>query len=192
MVFGTQPKVVKFLLYGSFASTGEGHGTKQALLAGILGMQPDDERIPRSFEIAEKVGVEFSFGECSLRDVHPNSVLVCMYDKKGAKVEIGASSLGGGRIQVFQINDLRISFSAELPTLLVTNRDTPGCVSLVTALLAREQINVATLQLSRAGRGETAMMVIECDSPVPETLVTALRDMPDIMAVTSFSPEANL
>jgi L-serine dehydratase len=39
-------------LYGSFLATGQGHGTCNALLAGILGMLPDDERIPQSPSIA--------------------------------------------------------------------------------------------------------------------------------------------
>jgi len=32
-------------LHGSFAKTYKGHGTDKALIAGILGMMPDDERI---------------------------------------------------------------------------------------------------------------------------------------------------
>lgn len=37
-------------LYGSFAETGFGHGTDRALLAGLLGMKPDDLRIPNAYE----------------------------------------------------------------------------------------------------------------------------------------------
>lgn len=40
-------------LYGSFLLTGKGHGTPQAIVAGLLGMTPDDARIPDSFEIAK-------------------------------------------------------------------------------------------------------------------------------------------
>ena len=36
---------VKFVLYGSFARTYHGHGTDRALVAGLLGMRPDDLRI---------------------------------------------------------------------------------------------------------------------------------------------------
>ena len=44
----------KILMYGSFAATGKGHGTDRGLVAGLLGMRPDDERIPDSFEIARR------------------------------------------------------------------------------------------------------------------------------------------
>ena len=42
-----QDHVVKaeILLHGSFATTGIGHGTDKALIAGLLGMRPDDIRI---------------------------------------------------------------------------------------------------------------------------------------------------
>ena len=81
---------------------------------------------------------------------------------------MGASSPGGGRIRVFQVDGLHTSFSGELPTLVVHNTDQPGCVSQVTGVLAGRGLNVATLQLNRGGRGGSAVMVIECDQPIPE------------------------
>ena len=40
-----QPATVIFTLFGSFAKTYKGHGTDKALLGGMLGFEPDDERI---------------------------------------------------------------------------------------------------------------------------------------------------
>lgn len=51
---GRQPERAKVYLHGSFAATGKGHGTNKALIAGLLGMLPDDMRIPQSFEIAKR------------------------------------------------------------------------------------------------------------------------------------------
>ena len=39
---------VEITLYGSFAETGRGHGTDRAIIAGVLGVNPDDERIKYS------------------------------------------------------------------------------------------------------------------------------------------------
>ena len=52
---------VKLYLHGSFLATGKGHGTDKALIAGLLGMKPDDERIPESFYHAREQGLEFQF-----------------------------------------------------------------------------------------------------------------------------------
>ena len=85
-LLGQTPVQAELLLHGSFASTGEGHGTHQALIAGLLGLTPDDSRVPDSFALAQERGLEFHFGTCDLRDVHPNSVLVTLEGKQGGRL----------------------------------------------------------------------------------------------------------
>ncbi len=189
-LLGCQPHNVRLYLHGSFASTGAGHGTYQALIAGLLGLEPDDPDVPNSYALAEKADMSFEFETRTLRDVHPNSVLIEMETSDGRRMEMGASSLGGGRIQVFSVDGLRTAFSGELPTLLVQNNDQPGCVSRVTGVLADNNINVASLQLSRGGRGGNAVMVIECDEEIPLNTVDELRALEGIMQVTRYSLEA--
>lgn len=187
-LLGQEPVKAELLLHGSFASTGEGHGTHQALIAGLLGLSPDDSRVPDSFSLAKERGLEFTFGTCVLRDVHPNSVLIALEGDKGGRLEVGASSPGGGRIQVFRVDGLDTSFSGELPTLVVHNSDKPGCVSQVTGALAAQGLNVATLRLDRGGRGGSAVMVIECDQPVSDATAQWLRSLPGILRVDRYTP----
>ena len=188
-LLGQEPVRARLLLHGSFASTGEGHGTCQALIAGLLGLFPDDSRVPDSFALAGERGLEFTFGTCVLRDVHPNSVLIQLEGAQGGALEVGASSPGGGRIQVFRVDGLSTSFTGELPTLVVHNSDQPGCVSQVTGVLAGHGMNVATLQLNRGGRGESAVMVLECDQPIPDEVAQEVRALPGILRVTRYTPE---
>ena len=47
-----QPRKVQINLYGSFLATGEGHGTKKAIVAGLVGMQTGDERMRMAFGLA--------------------------------------------------------------------------------------------------------------------------------------------
>ena len=135
---------------------------------------------------AQEQGLEFSFGTCELRDVHPNSALIRLEDAGGGQLEVGASSPGGGRIRVFQVDGLDTSFSGELPTLVVHNSDQPGCVSQVTGVLANRGINVATLQLNRGG---SAVMVIQCDQPIPTEAAGEIRALPGILRVSRYTPE---
>lgn len=58
---GTRPVRATFTLYGSFAHTGNGHGTEYALVAGLLGLAADDLAIRRSFELARAGGLAFEF-----------------------------------------------------------------------------------------------------------------------------------
>ena len=186
-LMGEPIKSVQLLLYGSFLATGKGHGTDRALIAGLLGMQPDDERVPFAFEEAKKVGMDFEFGEANLKEAHPNSVVLKMVGESGKKLKVLAASLGGGRMKICQIDGMEANFCAEYPTLIVQNLDQPGCVATVTTLLSMLGINIATLQLYRDSRGGDAVMVVECDREVPRESIMLLEQQEAIERVTYYS-----
>ena len=52
-IAGGHVKRAHITLFGSFATTGRGHGTDKAIVAGILGMEPDDERLRYSMLLAK-------------------------------------------------------------------------------------------------------------------------------------------
>jgi len=183
------PRYAHIALSGSFAATGTGHGTDRALVAGLLGMQPDDERIPRSMDIAKEEGMAFAFSRVNLSGEHPNTVKIGLTAESGRQLSVIASSLGGGRITVVEMNGLRVSFSGDLPTLIVQNRDKPGCVSDVASMLAREGVNIATLQLYRDYPGGNAVMIVETDKAVPADGIRSLEEMEYISSVTFFDTE---
>ena len=186
-LLGDEPALAEILLYGSFLATGNGHGTKYALVAGLLGMRPDDENIPNSFEIAKEKGMEISFGEADLREAHPNSALLRITGKSGRKLEIVGESLGGSLINIAKIDGLSANFSGDYPTLIVHNQDKPGYVADVTRMLSENSINIATLQLYRGSRGGHAVMIIECDQEIPKEAVRMLEAHEGIEKVTYYS-----
>lgn len=186
-LMGEPVKDVQLLLYGSFLATGKGHGTDRALIAGLLGMQPDDERVPFSFEEADRAGMSFEFGEANLKEAHPNSVVLKMIGESGKELEVIAASLGGGRMKICQLDGMEANFCAEYPTLIVQNLDQPGCVATVTTMLSELGINIATLQLYRDSRGGDAVMVVECDREVPTDAIDWLRERDGIDHVTYYS-----
>ncbi|MCI7813987.1 MAG: L-serine ammonia-lyase, iron-sulfur-dependent subunit beta [Robinsoniella sp.] len=182
---------VTLCLHGSFLATGKGHGTDRALVAGLLGMNPDDIRIPQSFDLAQQSGLDFHFSSVNLKDVHPNTVVLKMAGKSGRNLEIVASSIGGGRIQICQIDGLKVNFSGEMPTLIVHNIDQPGYVTEVTSVLGSKHINIATMQLYRDIRGGHAIMVIECDDEIPPIVIQWLEQMSGVLKVTYLSLNAD-
>ena len=183
------PAMARIELSGSFAATGKGHGTDRALIAGLLGMHTDDERIPDSFEEARRAGMGYAFSNVSLSGEHPNTARLFLTAQSGKTLSMTASSLGGGRIMVVEMNGLRVSFSGDLPTLIVQNRDQPGHVSDVTGMLARHSVNIATLHLYRDYPGGNAVMIIETDKPVPADGIELLRGINGINGVTFVDTE---
>ena len=186
-LLGEPVKKAEILLYGSFLATGRGHGTQLALVAGLLGMKPDDSRIPHSFEVAGEKGMEFILGEADLKDAHPNSVLLKLTGISGKYMEVVGESVGGSRINIASIDGMAAGFSGEKPTLMVHNQDRPGYVAEVSGVLSAKHVNIATMQLGRVSRGGSALMVIECDDEVPQSVIAWLRDMKGIDKVTYYS-----
>ena len=138
-LLGFQPAQANIALHGSFAATGAGHGTDKAIVAGLLSMKPN------------------------LRDAHPNTAVMTLIGERGRTVVVNASSLGGGRVRVNSIDGMAATFSADMPTLIVRNRDKPGIVAEVSTYLARNSVNIANMQLYRNRQEDLSVMVLECD-----------------------------
>ncbi len=177
----------EILLYGSFLETGRGHGTQFAIAAGLLGMKPDDLRIPNSFAIAKERGMEMVFGKADLTDAHPNSVLLKLLGTDGRQLEVVGESLGGSVINIARIDGLSANFSGERPTLIVHNLDQPGHVAEVTSMLSHKSVNIAAMQLYRANRGGDAVMIIECDQEIPDDSLAWLKRLEGVEKVTYYS-----
>ena len=176
-------------LYGSFAETGFGHGTDRALLAGLLGMKPDDLRIPNAYEEANRAGMAYSFRTVELRDAHPNTALLELTGKSGKKLTLQASSIGGGAIVVNKIDGLDVNFTGDFNTLIVRNQDESGSVAAITSILSQVHINVANMSVNRHRRGGDALMVIETDQHIKPRQVEFLSELPGILSVTYYDKE---
>ena len=158
-LLGGEPMEARIHLHGSFAETGSGHGTDRALVAGLLGMNPDDMRIPFAFQEAEKAGLHFTVDKIDLRDAHPNTAVI------------------------------EVSFTGDYNTLVVRNHDENGALAAVTTILSQLRINVANMSLCRHKRGGDALMVIETDQHIKPHQVSFLAELPGILSVTYYDKE---
>jgi len=187
-ILAEEPVAGTIILHGSFAATGKGHGTDLALVAGLLGMDPDDERISEAHKIANERGLNFTFQTADLGDIHPNSVKFDLIGRNGHHVQVLGSSIGGGSIVIRAINDFQVEIRGDYPTLVVLHQDLPGVVAQVTLLLATAQINIARMLVSREKRGAQALMVLELDQRIDEAVLDLLRKLPRIYQALAIEP----
>lgn len=188
-LLGEEPAHADISLHGSFALTGHGHGTDCALVAGLLGMQPDDLHIPDSFKEAEKRGLTVKLSAVQLRNVHPNTARLQLTGVNGRTLDVVAESIGGGRIRIVSIDGIDANFSGEHNTLIVHNQDVPGHVAAVTTALMQRHVNIASMQLYRSEQGGYAVMILECDQPIPTDIEEWLSHIDGIMKITIFNQE---
>ncbi len=181
-------KEVTFLLHGSFGKTYKGHGTDRALVAGILGMEPSDLRLRDSLSIAKEQGIDIIFKEIDLGEAHPNTVKFLITGKEGKKYQMVGSSIGGGGIEVSEVNGEKVEFTGAYPTIIISHVDVPGVVSNVTSLLYDHAINIAFMKVFRSQKGKEAAMVFEVDNEVTDEIIDEIKIMESINKVIRINP----
>ena len=189
MCWGGEIKKAALYMRGSFASTGAGHGTDKALVAGLMGMAKDDPGIRRAFELAREAGLEFEFHIEEVAGAHPNSVRVVV-EGDGRTMEAVGYSIGGGAVLLHKLDGFQVDISCALPAVIIMNKDVQGVVSAVTSYLSAHGVNIATMRLHRDSRGGLATMVIELDPAGAGVDTEVMRNMhPGIVRVIKIEGE---
>lgn len=183
-ILGTKPVSALIRFSGSFAKTYKGHGTDKAIIAGILGMETDDERIRISFEVAKAEGLEYSFEETEIDGAHPNTAEIILKDADGKEALVQGASIGGGNIVINNINGTVVSISGKSDTLIIPHEDVPGMIAVVSNILAEHGVNIHGFSLCRDHKGGTAVMTIEIDGDIDESINKVILEQPNIMAST--------
>jgi L-serine dehydratase len=181
-LFGKQPKRAIISLYGSFAKTYKGHGTDYALIGGLLDFDTFDERIPSALELAKNAGIEVKFLTETAVPGHPNTVKINLFDEE-KELEIVGISIGGGTIEITELNSFKLKLSGEHPAILVVHEDRFGMISSVTSILSKYEINIGHMEVSRKEKGDMALMVIETDQKIADGVITELESLSNVTQI---------
>lgn len=175
---GGTPERAQIELHGSFARTGEGHGTDKAIVGGLMGFRPDDERLRTALDIMEREGLAYRFEKTTLDDdAHPNTVRITL-ERGDRRSQMVGASLGAGRVLVQEIDGYPVEVTGNLHSIVLIAQDVTGSVARIAGLLAEAELNIATLKLTRKARGGDAFMVIEVDHEPNESVRDAIRALP--------------
>ena len=174
-ILGEPVAKAEILLHGSFARTYRGHGTDKALIGGLLDFSPEDERIRDALDIAKERGLDYSFAPVDLGDAHPNTAVFVLTGINGRKITVGGASVGGGNIEVRNIDSFQIALTGQYPSLIIVHTDKPGVIRDISDVLAKHRVNIAFMRVFRRNRGQQAMMIIETDEELTEDIIQDCR-----------------
>ncbi len=181
-LFGEMPLSADITFYGSFAETYQGHGTDLAIIGGLLDYDTDDLRLPHSILNAEDLGMSIHFKKGKGQSWQPNTAKIVLNKSENEFLLIG-SSIGGGNIEITNINHFDVRFSSIYPTLIIFHEDRASMIADVTNILRKENINIGHMDVDRKGRNKDAMTVIEVDSPITNEIIFKIKALPSTHAV---------
>ncbi|MDO5302005.1 MAG: L-serine ammonia-lyase, iron-sulfur-dependent subunit beta [Tissierellia bacterium] len=168
-IVGKEFSQVDFHLHGSFKATYRGHGTDMALVAGICGIGPQDERMRNAFTIAAEAGIEYRFLPADLGEVHPNTVRMDFTLEGGELISVTGSSVGGGSIEIIAINDIEISFDNSFPTLILQYHEQRGIISYVSTILSGRGYNIESMETKK--EEDLVTLVVETTEALADDVV---------------------
>lgn len=176
-ILGAPPEQAVITFYNSFARTYEGHGSDRAIVAGLLDFKTDDKRIKDAFSHAAERGLNYTFKSIgNASTMHPNTIKLNL-KAEGREVEVVGQSRGGGVISIVEVDGFTASFSAMLHTLIIDAGDVKGSIAFIASVLAHDECNIATMNVSRKGRNEQARQFIEMDSGIKPITLEYLRQL---------------
>lgn len=183
LIFGKTPEFVKIGLHGSFAETYRGHGSDVAIIGGLCGLRPDDERIPKSFQIAQEKNLRYMFETIDLgAEYHPNSIVLEMHNNQEMVTIIG-SSIGGGNIIINEINGMEAGFMGDYPTIVLMNYDKVGIIAKISDTISNAKLNIGSMKVFRDPHKKQSLIWIELDSSIPSDLITQIKAIKEIIWV---------
>jgi D-3-phosphoglycerate dehydrogenase len=125
-------------------------------------------------EQAERRGIMIEHAAHLPARNQPESIFVTV-ESRGQVHGIEGTVLVDGKPRVLSIDGYRMELIPERSIVLIFNDDRPGVIGLVGQAFGNAGINIADMALSR--RGNTALMVLKLDEPMPAELRDALRAM---------------
>jgi len=185
-ILGKKPEIATITFYNSFARTYQGHGSDRAILAGLMDFATDDRRIKDAFDFTDNNGLSFEFkAVANASTMHPNTVKLQLKASE-KEVTVVGESLGGGMINIREVNGFTANFNANLHTLIITADDTKGSIAFITDILSHDDCNIATMSVSRKAKNDEACQIIEMDSdlkPISLEYMKSLRWVHEVIYI---------
>ncbi|NLM05540.1 MAG: L-serine ammonia-lyase, iron-sulfur-dependent, subunit beta [Tissierellia bacterium] len=182
-IFNAKIEKADIHFYGSFAQTYQGHATDVAVVGGLLSFETDDVRIREAISYAKENGIEINFiGEKKVPD-HPNTVLIDLYGE-GKEMKILGVSVGGGAMEIRGINEFSVNITGDMNIILIKHKNVYGPIAAATEILAKNSININSMNVSKVEKGGLSLMTIEIDQKVPDDLIDNIKKADNIVDVS--------
>jgi len=134
--------------------------------------------------LAEQQGIVINENKTSAGKDFTNLITVTIKTDNETK-SVSGTLLKGFGPRIVQVEDYRVDLIPEGHVIYIHHKDQPGAIGRVGAQLAKENINIATMQVGRKDIGGKAIMLLTVDEEVTDKDLQILLDLEDIYKVNA-------
>jgi D-3-phosphoglycerate dehydrogenase len=152
-----------------------------SVLKGVLSAAPNDDPVSyvNAPQQAKDRGMQWRESKSPAARDHVNLVTL----RGGMHAVAGTLTGVRGEPRIVMVDDHSVDLPPARNMLVVRNDDRVGMVAFVTGVVARAGVNVGNMTLGRTATGDTALMVLGVDTPLPPAALDEMRRAPGILDV---------
>ncbi len=149
------------------------------LLAPVLG---ESVNTINAVDLAKERGINIEVIQSTREEEFVNLINVDIHTDQ-EEFTIWGTLSANNQPRIVKINNVYVETMPEGYMLFINNNDKPGIVGAIGTILAKGNINIASITLGRAKQGGRAISVVNVDSKVPEEIIENLQKTKDILFV---------
>ncbi|MGI9120946.1 MAG: phosphoglycerate dehydrogenase [Acidimicrobiales bacterium] len=156
-----------------------------SVLKGLLSAGANQEPVSyvNAPQLAAERGLEWKESKSSVAHDHVNLITL-----RGGHHSVAGTLTGmRGEPRLVMVDDHSVDVPPARHMLVVRNDDRIGMAALVTGAVAEAGVNLADMALGRSPSGDTALMLLATDTPLPADALERLRSSPGILDVHAVS-----
>src|SRR5690625_1573695 len=159
------------------------HSKVFALIERKMNIETNDARMRKAMETSNELGIKVDFIENPAAVDHPNTVRLIIGNEV-EQMELMGISIGGGKVEITELNGFTLRLSGNHPALLIMHDDRYGTIASVTKILAKHKINIGHMEVNRKDVGKEALMIIEVDQNIEDSILEELEAADHIIQIS--------
>ena len=164
----------------SYASYYKLQWSDRGFTAGLIGGRIDSDDMTDALEIAKEKGVDIQFVKEPKENKHANYALMEMEGKNGRCLTLGTTSVGGGAIEVIEIDGFPIQIKGDFNAAFLYLDDTAHRGTVEEGLKA---ITEQEFRVKESASDRKRMLYFETREALKETQLQKMLDLPGVADV---------
>ena len=170
---------IEFDPNGSLATTHKGQGSDMGLFGGFLGWEAYDERLPGYLQAVDEAGLKITIDIHPIEATHPNTYKITLTNDHETRA-LTALSLGGGMIEVIEIDGAAVSMAGDFFETLIYVKSPDKVYKFLEKSISYDDLILH--------RGTSTFIEVKSNQFVSAEICEELSSMDDVMFIRKLNP----